>query len=94
MAHELQGILLSRPARDGCLNARRSSTEIIYSTALGRLTYGYCASIIGRTLTQPSFISYFALDIAANASQLKGAISGLLQAVGLVGTLFCTRTAD
>jgi MFS family permease len=62
--------------------------------ALGSLTYGYCASIIATTLAQPSFVTYFALDTASNASQLEGAINGLFQAGGLVGTLSCTKTAD
>ncbi len=62
--------------------------------ALGSLTYGYCASIIATTLAQPSFISYFKLDTRANSAQLQGAINGLFQAGGLVGTLSCTATAD
>lgn len=62
--------------------------------ALGSLTYGYCASIIATTLAQPSFVSYFNLDTRKNAAQLEGAINGLFQAGGLVGTISCISTAD
>ncbi|KAH8817019.1 MFS transporter [Xylogone sp. PMI_703] len=67
---------------------------IVLFVALGSLTYGYCASIIATTLAQPSFITYFKLDQRSNASQLEGAINGLFQAGGLVGTLSCITTAD
>ena len=62
--------------------------------ALGSLTYGYCASIIATTLSQPSFVAYFKLDTRANAANLTGAINGLFQAGGLVGALSCSKTAD
>jgi sugar porter (SP) family MFS transporter len=62
--------------------------------AFGSLTYGYCASIIATTLGQPSFIKYFALDTRTNAAALEGAINGLFQAGGLLGTLSCIFTAD
>lgn len=62
--------------------------------ALGSLTYGYSASIIATTLAQPSFVSYFHLDTRSNSAQLQGAINGLFQSGGLVGTLSCTATAD
>ncbi|KAK4889794.1 hypothetical protein LTR27_011411 [Elasticomyces elasticus] len=67
---------------------------IIIFVALGSLTYGYCASIIATTLGQPTFISYFALDTRSNAASLTGAINGLFQAGGLIGTLCSSFLAD
>lgn len=62
--------------------------------ALGSTTYGYCSSIVATTLGQPSFIAYFELDTRPNATQLTGAINGLLQAGGLFGCLSCIKSAD
>ncbi|KAK4950712.1 hypothetical protein LTR10_010705 [Elasticomyces elasticus] len=67
---------------------------IIIFVALGSLTYGYCASIIATTLGQPTFISYFALDTRSNAASLTGAVNGLFQAGGLIGTLCSSFLAD
>lgn len=47
-----------------------------------------CASIIGTTLGQPSFLTYFGLDTARNAPQLEGAMNGLFQGGGLLGSCF------
>ncbi|KAH8655331.1 general substrate transporter [Xylariales sp. PMI_506] len=66
----------------------------ILFVALGSLTYGYCASIISTTLGQPSFLAYFGLDTAPNAATLEGAINGLFQAGGLIGTLLSSTIAD
>lgn len=60
----------------------------------GSLTYGYCSSIIATTLAQPSFITYMHLDTDSNAPQLIGAINGLFQAGGFLGTLSTSLTAD
>ena len=60
----------------------------------GSLTYGYCSSIIATTLAQPSFITYMHLDTDSNAAQLFGAINGLFQAGGYIGTLTTSLTAD
>ena len=70
------------------------SFQIVVFVALGSLTYGYCASIIATTLGQPSFLAYFELATRSNATQLTGAINGLFQAGGFLGTLSCTQTAD
>lgn len=58
------------------------------------MTYGYCASIIATTLGQPSFIAYFELDKRSDAAGLIGAINGLFQAGGLIGSLSCMASAD
>lgn len=62
--------------------------------ALGSLTYGYCSSIIATTLGQPSFITYFELDTRPNSAEIQGAINGLFQAGGFIGTLVCYLFAD
>ncbi|VUC26575.1 unnamed protein product [Clonostachys rosea] len=67
---------------------------IIAFATFGSITYGYCSAIIGSTLGQPSFLSYFGLDTASNAPALIGAINGLFQGGGLVGTLTFGSLAD
>lgn len=62
--------------------------------ALGSLTYGYVSSIIATTLGQPSFIAYFELDTRPNSADLQGAMNGLFQAGGFIGTLVCYLFAD
>jgi MFS family permease len=61
---------------------------------LGSFTYAYASSIIGTTLAQPSFISFFGLDKRSNAPELAGAINGVFQAGGLIGALACIPIAD
>ncbi|EXJ86817.1 hypothetical protein A1O3_03771 [Capronia epimyces CBS 606.96] len=67
---------------------------IVTYVALGSLTYGYCASIIATTLGQPSFLAYFNFAHRSNPTQIIGAINGLFQAGGFIGTMSCTVTAD
>ncbi|KIL85037.1 hypothetical protein FAVG1_11910 [Fusarium avenaceum] len=67
---------------------------IIAFATFGSITYGYCSAIIGSTLGQPSFLSYFGLDTASNAPALIGAINGLFQGGGLLGTLMFGALAD
>ncbi|KAM5515439.1 Sugar/inositol transporter [Fusarium oxysporum f. sp. vasinfectum] len=67
---------------------------IIAFATFGSITYGYCSSIIGSTLGQPSFLHYFGLDTASNAAALIGAINGLFQGGGLIGTLTFGAVAD
>ena len=43
---------------------------ILLFVGLGSMSYGYTASIIGTTLGQPSFISYFELDTRENGTDL------------------------
>lgn len=68
--------------------------KVIIFVALGSLTYGYGASIIGNILGQPSFISYMHLDTLSNKTQLIGAINGLFQAGGFLGTFTSSFMAD
>ena len=68
--------------------------QIILFVCLGSLSYGYSASIIATTLGQPTFLSYFRLYTRSNSTQLQGAINGLFQGGGLLGTLSCIGTAD
>ena len=70
------------------------SVQVILFSTLGSITYGYCACIIATTLGQPSFVSYMGLDTASNSTQLQGAINGLFQAGGFIGTLSCSVSAD
>ncbi|KAL4899073.1 hypothetical protein BDW74DRAFT_189545 [Aspergillus multicolor] len=67
---------------------------IIAFATFGSIAYGYSAAIIGSTLGQPSFLAYFGLDTASNSAALQGAINGLFQAGGLVGTLSFGVMAD
>lgn len=62
--------------------------------AVGSVTYGYCSSIIGTTLGQPSFLEYFDLYKVDRSAAMTGAINGLFQAGGLFGTLSTTLFAD
>lgn len=61
---------------------------------LGSITYGYSSSIIGTTLGQPSFIRYFNLQSSSRSAAITGAINGLYQAGGVLGTLSTTLLAD
>ncbi|RAH54477.1 sugar transporter family protein [Aspergillus piperis CBS 112811] len=70
------------------------NASIIAFATFGSITYGYCASIISSTLGQPTFVSYFKLGTADNASALEGAMNGLFQAGGLFGTLLSAWVAD
>ncbi|OAP57496.1 hypothetical protein AYL99_08234 [Fonsecaea erecta] len=67
---------------------------VVLFVALGSLTYGYCSSIIATTLGQPTFITYFKLDVVSNADSLIGAINALYQVGGLLGALSCLWIPD
>ncbi|KAF2013703.1 MFS transporter [Aaosphaeria arxii CBS 175.79] len=67
---------------------------ILIFVGLGSMTYGYTASIIGTTLGQPSFITYFALDTRPNGTDLIATTNGLFQAGGVIGTLLLPVVAD
>jgi MFS family permease len=61
---------------------------------LSSLNYGFSASVIAITLGQPSFLKYFALDTRPNAANQEGAMNGLFQAGGVIGTLCLPIIAD
>lgn len=62
--------------------------RVIFFISLSSAAYGYAASVIATTLTQPSFHKHMHLDTAPNAASLIGAIMGLYFAGGIVGAVF------
>lgn len=66
----------------------------VFLVTIGSFTYAYASSIIGTTLAQPSFISYFDMDTRSNAAQISGAINGVFQAGCLIGALACIPITD
>lgn len=83
-----------KSAQNAISDSQANTRQVILFSTLGSITYGYCACIIATTLGQPSFIAAMGLDTASNASELMGAINGLFQAGGLIGTLVCSVAAD
>lgn len=67
---------------------------------LTKQTYGYCASVIGSTIGQPGWYSYFDLPLAGEpgyATKTTPAIAtanGVFSAGGAVGTLFIIWSAE
>ncbi|OAL33749.1 hypothetical protein AYO20_06925 [Fonsecaea nubica] len=56
--------------------------------------YAWTNAIIGTTLGQPSFLKYFHLDTASNATDLISTMNGLFQAGGFFGSLAAGPVAD
>ncbi|RVX70435.1 hypothetical protein B0A52_05934 [Exophiala mesophila] len=83
-------------ATDAPVKEHRSKFNvlIILLATLGSISYGYSSCIIATTLGQPSFITEMKLDVYDNAVQLIGAINGLYQAGGLLGTIYVGLTGD
>ncbi|EXJ77502.1 hypothetical protein A1O3_09728 [Capronia epimyces CBS 606.96] len=67
---------------------------VLFLLAPASLTYGYSASIISTTLGQPSFLEYFNLLTAPNATSLLGATGGLFFAGATIGPLLLPWIAD
>ncbi|RFU26551.1 hypothetical protein B7463_g9784, partial [Scytalidium lignicola] len=67
---------------------------IVAFVALGSFAFGYSNTIIGTTLAQPSFISYFDLDKSSNRNAISGATSGIYTGGGLLGALFASWAAE
>ncbi|KAL9064026.1 MAG: hypothetical protein Q9161_009131 [Pseudevernia consocians] len=65
----------------------RHTSYITVFAAIGSITYGYAASIIGQVIGQPQFYNYF--DLAQ-----KGAMNGLFFAGGALGSLSIAYTAS
>ena len=59
--------------------------KVIFFISLSSTAYGYAASVIATTLTQPSFQKHMHLDTSPNAAPLIGAMMGLFFAGGIVG---------
>jgi len=76
----------------------RSPAEYESSDAVK--TYGYCASIIGSTIGQPGWYSYFDLPqsgepgYATKTTPAIATANGVFSAGGAVGTLFIIWSAE
>jgi MFS family permease len=62
---------------------------LIIFMGFGSAAYGYAASIIATTLTQPSFFEAMNLATASNADALIGATNGLFYTGGIFGSFCC-----
>lgn len=60
----------------------------------GSFGAGYAASIIGTTLAQPAFLSYFGLTTRPDATQLIATTNGLFFAGGVLGVATISWMAD
>ncbi|KAF6228525.1 hypothetical protein HO133_008255 [Letharia lupina] len=69
----------------------RHTSYITIFAAIGSITYGYAASIIGQVIGQPQFYNYFAL---AQKGPDTGAMNGLFFAGGALGSLSIAYTAS
>nr|OQO28618.1 hypothetical protein B0A51_03335 [Rachicladosporium sp. CCFEE 5018] len=67
---------------------------MVIAMSFGSMTYGYSASIIGTTLGQPSFLTYFALDTRADATSLISTMNGMYQVGGFLGVFTVSYFAD
>ncbi|KAK5275943.1 hypothetical protein LTR40_012263, partial [Exophiala xenobiotica] len=67
---------------------------IVAFVALGSFAFGYSNTIIGTTLAQPSFISYFGLDNSSNRNEIAGAANGIYTGGGLLGAIFASWSAE
>ncbi|KAJ9613070.1 hypothetical protein H2200_003011 [Cladophialophora chaetospira] len=68
---------------------------IVAFVALGSFAFGYSNTIIGTTLAQPSFNSYFGLDKPnSNRNEIAGATNGIYTGGGLLGALFASWSAE
>ncbi|KAL1849896.1 hypothetical protein VTK73DRAFT_9790 [Phialemonium thermophilum] len=67
---------------------------IMAFVALGSLAFGYSNTIIGSTLGQPTFRSYFNLTTSKHTDQITGAMNGIYTGGGFLGALFSSWTAD
>jgi MFS family permease len=76
------------------LSPSATRLAIVLFVASGSTTYGYSSSIIATTLGQPTFLAYYGLDTSTDADSYIGAINGLFQAGGFVGTLISSSVAD
>ncbi|CAF9936030.1 hypothetical protein IMSHALPRED_010435 [Imshaugia aleurites] len=76
----------------------RHTSYITIFAAIGSITYGYAASIIGQVIGQPQFYTYF--DLAqkgpglSRTNTILGAMNGLFFAGGALGSLSIAYTAS
>ncbi|KAK4942022.1 hypothetical protein LTR10_018203 [Elasticomyces elasticus] len=90
------GFFSSAKLREGERNQKLNTYNVLVLCMLApaSLTYGYSASIIATTLGQPSFLQYFGLLTASNASSIFGATGGLFFAGATIGPLLLPWFAD
>lgn len=67
---------------------------IIGFITLSSAAYGYAASNIATTLTQPSFQEYMGLLTNPDSSAIVGAMNALFQAGAVFGTFLAAWTSD
>lgn len=67
---------------------------IIIAMSFGSMTYGYSASIISTTLSQPSFVTYFDLVTRSDSTALISTMNGLYQVGGFLGVFSVSWFAD
>ncbi|KAH0842938.1 MFS transporter, SP family, sugar:H+ symporter [Fonsecaea pedrosoi] len=67
---------------------------IVSFVTIAAAGYAWTNAIIGTTLGQPSFLKYFHLDTASNATDLISTMNGLFQAGGFFGALAAGPVAD
>lgn len=66
----------------------------IFFISFGSASFGYCNSVIGSTLGQPSFLSTMGLDNGPNAEALISAILAVFFAGGIFGAVSHGLLAD
>jgi len=67
---------------------------IVICMGFGSMSYGYAASIIATTTSQPTFVKYFELDTRENATALISTMNGVFQTGGLLGVFAVSWFAD
>jgi sugar porter (SP) family MFS transporter len=67
---------------------------MVVTMGLGSMTYGYAAGVIAISIAQPSFISYFGLDVRPDAPTIYGLMNSLYNAGGFVGTFAVSFFSD
>ena len=61
--------------------------QVVMFLCLASTSYGYAASVIATTLSQPSFTKYMHLDTAPNSASLIGAMNALWFTGGAIGAI-------
>lgn len=73
---------------------RTYNVLVILAMSVASISMGYSASIIGTTLAQPTFLSYFALETRPDGTSLLSAVGGLFQAGSFFGSCLISYVAD
>ncbi|KAK5019535.1 MFS transporter [Cryomyces antarcticus] len=67
---------------------------MVVCMSFGSMSYGYSASIIATTLSQPAFLTYMGLDTRGNATSLISTMNGLYQVGGFLGVFSVSFFTD